>query len=175
MPGFWLWFETPAIDISVSWELAASARGRVKPCPTILLQQWYKKLGENVWGRGFIDAHAATVYLHFKKMTGPVTDTAVWREQSLSQEQGDAGVHGFVCLHGSPTARLALPGKGWVKPTHLTGTRQEERAAHPPLLPGVPAGVPRLRGHSFPCWARLHDERKCFNELHNFSVFRKRT
>lgn len=31
MPGFWLWFETSAIDIPVSWELTVGARGRVNP------------------------------------------------------------------------------------------------------------------------------------------------
>lgn len=64
------------------------------------------------------------------QMTGPVTDRAVWWEQSLSREQGCAGVHCFVCLYSSPAARLAMPGKGSAAPTHATGTRRRGQHTH---------------------------------------------
>lgn len=84
-------------------------------------------------------------------------------------------MQGFVCLHGSPAARLAMPGKGSAASTHPAGTRQEERAAHPALPPRVTVEVPRLRETALTAGPALSEERKCLNELDGFSVSRERT
>lgn len=84
-------------------------------------------------------------------------------------------MQGSVCLHGSPAARLAMPGKGSAVSTHPAGTRQEERAAHPALPPRVTVEVPRLSETALAAGPALSEERKCLNELDGFSVSRERT
>lgn len=84
-------------------------------------------------------------------------------------------MQGSVCLHGSPAARLAMPGKGSAVSTHPAGSRQEERAAHPALPPRVTVEVPRLRETALAAGPALSEERKCLNELDGFSVSRERT
>lgn len=84
-------------------------------------------------------------------------------------------MQGSVCLHSSPAARLAMPGKGSAVSTHPAGSRQGERAAHPALPPRVTVEVPRLRETALTAGPALSEERKCLNELDGFSVSRERT